>query len=241
VIYLNQEEDTSKKSSTVQKRQVACIVSINTLIQGKYIRQDGWQPNYILTKDNNEISRVNLMGVIIDISLDNKSFLVDDGTGNIQVRAFEEIKQLKDIQMGDIVNIIGKPREFNDDKYIIPEIVKKVEDKRWVDVWKKRLSIKELKKTKSVNLQDKEKGKLNQNTNKTSQKITKKETPNNHQPVEKTQSVFDLIKKLDKGEGADFDEVVESYGLTDGEDIIKNLLKEGEIFEIKSGRLKVLE
>ena len=142
MIYLNQEEDTSKKSSTVQKRQVACIVSINTLIQGKYIRQDGWQPNYILTKDNNEISRVNLMGVIIDISLDNKSFLVDDGTGNIQVRAFEEIKQLKDIQMGDIVNIIGKPREFNDDKYIIPEIVKKVEDKRWVDVWKKRLSIK---------------------------------------------------------------------------------------------------
>jgi len=57
-------------------------------------------------------------------------------------------------------------------------------------------------------------------------------------PVEK---VIEHIQKLDSGDGADTEEVVSNSGIDNAEDIIENLLKEGEIFEITSGKVKVLE
>jgi DNA replicative helicase MCM subunit Mcm2 (Cdc46/Mcm family) len=48
---------------------------------------------------------------------------------------------------------------------------------------------------------------------------------------------------MDKGEGADIIEVVEETKLDEEEanSLIQELLKEGEIFEIKSGKLKIIE
>ena len=50
--------------------------------------------------------------------------------------------------------------------------------------------------------------------------------------------IIDYIKKQDSGDGVDFDDIANAVG--DG-DAIKNLLTEGELFEIRPGRLKVLE
>src|SRR3989344_3002892 len=51
-----------------------------------------------------------------------------------------------------------------------------------------------------------------------------------------------LIEKLDDKQGADINEVIENSKLIEqeAEKIIKELIKEGEIFEIKSGRLRTI-
>ena len=56
-----------------------------------------------------------------------------------------------------------------------------------------------------------------------------------------SEKIFMLIKKFDSGSGADMQQVVDQCDLKDGEKTISNLLEAGEIFEIKPGRLKVLE
>jgi hypothetical protein len=56
----------------------------------------------------------------------------------------------------------------------------------------------------------------------------------------KTQNPVEVVRALDKGEGADYDEVLKQIG-KGGEDIIVHLLSTGEIFETRPGKLKLLE
>jgi hypothetical protein len=61
-------------------------------------------------------------------------------------------------------------------------------------------------------------------------------------PVENYSAIMlSLIKKLDKGEGSDTEQVIKQSRLKDADKIITTLLYEGEIFEISPGKLKVLE
>ncbi len=86
---MNQNEDLSRKSKMEesQKRQVAFKVRIKDIIDGKYIVEEGWQPNYIITCSGEKISRVNIIGTIVlksdEENLNYKSVVLDDGTGKI--------------------------------------------------------------------------------------------------------------------------------------------------------------
>jgi hypothetical protein len=53
------------------------------------------------------------------------------------------------------------------------------------------------------------------------------------------EAVIQLIKKLDDGSGAPIEQLVEAN--PEAESILTTLMAEGEIFEIKPGRVKVLE
>ena len=50
-----------------------------------------------------------------------------------------------------------------------------------------------------------------------------------------------MIKKLDEGGGADHEEVLAKSNIPNGEQIIEMLMREGEIFLVAPGKLKVLE
>ncbi|HLA23553.1 MAG TPA: OB-fold nucleic acid binding domain-containing protein [Candidatus Nanoarchaeia archaeon] len=77
-----------------------------------------------------KIVRVNIVGSVVekfDSSGEKKyTFLtLDDGSGQIKVRAFgEEAEKLKDVTHGETLIIIGTLRHFNNEIYISPEIVK---------------------------------------------------------------------------------------------------------------------
>ena len=64
-------------------------------------------------------------------------------------------------------------------------------------------------------------------------------------PVEESNTpadkIFQLIKSTDSGEGADTEEVISKSNLENAEQLVKKLLEEGEIFEVKPGKLKILE
>ena len=52
--------------------------------------------------------------------------------------------------------------------------------------------------------------------------------------------IFELIKKNDSGEGVLTEEIISKSNVADAERIIKQLLEEGDIFEVRPGKLKVL-
>ena len=208
------------------KRLVAQKVSIKDVLQGEYIKEDGWNPNYIVVGDK-KISRVNIMAVVLSKSeqadTNYYSFILDDSTGKISVRSFEKNNVMDNLEIGDIILLIGRLREFGRERYIIPEIIKKIINKDWVEVRKLELK--------------KKIGKVD------TKKIEVEEEVIKEEPVMESSSqiIYKLIKKMDGGNGVEVDNVIKNSNLNNTEEIISNLLQEGEIFELKPGKLKVLE
>lgn len=209
-----------------KQRQIAYKVRISRILKGEYVREEGWLPNYIIIEEN-RVSRINIMGVVI-AKTDNKEngeILVDDKTGKISVRAFNNPLIFNNIKIGDFVLLIGRPREYNNEKYVVPEIIKKIQ-KSWFE-----LRLIELNKLKNQTLI--QTGKIKD------EKQIKEELILDQIIKSKINSedILGLIKRWDKGGGADYEKLVEKLG---DEKIIKTLLEEGEIFEITPGKLKAL-
>jgi len=196
------------------KRQIAYKVRINDIINSEYVKEEGWKPNYIKTKHGN-ISRVNILATVVAKN-DDGSFIIDDGSDKINAKFFDN-RNTEGFSVGDIIQIIGRPREWNSQKYIMPETIKKLEDKRWINVRKLELSrLKEYKKEEKI----------------------EKEEEVLENPYD---LILKLIKDMDSGNGASYEEVLVRSKVKEGEEILTALLEQGEIFEIKPGRLKILE
>ena len=117
-----------------QKRQTAYKLKISDVLNSRYIKTDGFNPNY-LEVSGQEVSRINLIGVIVNKSEINnyKTLTLDDGTGEISARFFEDTPLVDGVNIGQIVLIIGRPREFSSEKYILIETIKKI-DPTWAKV-----------------------------------------------------------------------------------------------------------
>ncbi len=123
------------------QRQVAYRVSIDELQKGQFVKGAGeWDSNYVVV-DGKKISRVNIIGAIIEMlkNEDNSYFtaLVDDGSGNIRIRGWkEEINLFDGLNVGDLVLLVGKIKDYTGAIYITPEIVRKLENKKWLELRK---------------------------------------------------------------------------------------------------------
>jgi len=114
-------------------RQTAIKCSVKDILEGKYILQEGFEPNYVST-DYGRVSRANLIGAVVGIE-SKTAFVFDDGSGMIRVRFFEENITLPEV--GTLLNVIGRPRMFNNELYIQPEISKHLQDPKWIGIRKK--------------------------------------------------------------------------------------------------------
>ena len=201
-----------------QKRQTACKIRIKDILSSRYIKTEGMEPNY-LEVGARHISRVNILGTIVEKSGINNytSITIDDGSGRISARIFDDKISLSNAEIGDVVSLIGKPREFSSEKYIIIEAVKKF-DSAWA-------------KVRSLELQK------NDNDSKKSKVAKDKEEEVDLSPKNK---IILAIKELDDGDGVLIESIL-SKNVGGAEKIIDTLLKEGDIFEVKPGKLKVLE
>ncbi len=215
-----------------QKRQIACKVRISDLTNGKYVKEEGWTPNYIITKQGKHISRINLIGTVIsknESEQNYQSLTIDDGSGSISLRAFEKNEAINNTEIGDIIIVIGRPREYGSEKYIVPEIIKKNNNKKWIDVRKIELEIENFKTR-----EDKPEKEVKVVVEKISKEKTEKLINNPH-------TVYEAVKELDLGQGVDIDDIIKKTGIKEAEEIIKKFLREGEMFEISPGKIKILE
>ncbi len=219
----------SEEEQSIQKRQTAYKVRIYDIVNSEYITQEGWQPNY-LDINGRKVARINVMGVVV-LKAGDDNITIDDGTGKISLRVFENNKVLEKVAVGDIVLCIGKPREFNSEKYILPEIVRKIHDSKWLELRKKELS------QEAGQEQETEQRKEESEKRGEQEKVKDKESVEE----DKFDKVLKTIKGLDSGEGVTAEEIISESGQEETEQTLHLLLEKGEIFEIKPGKYKVLE
>ena len=223
----------------IQKRQVAFKVSIGALISGRYVKQEGMLPNYVILGDDSRVSRVNIVGVVVSASDDTgfKSVVIDDGTGKLSARAFEQNASLDNLKIGDCVLVIGRPREFGGSIYVLPETSRVITDTRWLEVRKLELERNSFpiapQKGSEMPAGESRKGVEDNPNDAVEEEFVGAASINS--------IVCDVIKRLDRGEGADFDEVVKQASSPEAESTVLSLLKNGDIFEVSPGKLKVLE
>ncbi len=209
-------------------RNTAYKIWISDLIKGEYIKSDEeFKPNFISTKGL-MISRVNLIGVVIDkyINLDKtySVIMIDDGFATIRVRVWnEDIKLFENLEIGNLVLVLGKVKEQNGEIYVMPEFANKLSNPLWVKFRREEL----LKLYGEPNKIETEQ---------------KSDTIISEPPIEiGRKAIINLIEKLDKGDGVESTKIIKELGASEekANALIYELIKEGEVFEYKQGRLKL--
>jgi len=216
-----------------QKRQTAYKVRISDLISGEYFKKEGWEPNYVLLKDGRKASRVNILGIVVSKDMEEgvsyRTVLIDDGSGKISIRSFEENPFFDSVEIGNVILVIGRPRVYGDEKYILPEILKKV-DQDWLVLRKSELATAAPEVKTEVE-------KPVANVPSPVKEISEEESAE-EEMLSSAEELINFIKKNDKGDGVDFNDLSK---IKNGEQLIKRLLEEGDVFEIKPGKFKVLD
>lgn len=212
-----------------KKRETAHKIRIGDLLKANQIFDqtppvDGQTTNPRLMHielGDKKMVRVNVIANVVDKyeSEGEKRFAsitVDDGTGQIKARVFgEDIKKFEDLTQGDTIIIIGLLRSFNQELYILPEIIKKQDPKY--------LLVRKLEIEKST---------------------PKPLTQGEKQEIRALRDeIVDVIKAAEKNEGIDKEDIIMKFKDSKPETIsqeIQKLLEEGIIYEPKPGRVRYL-
>lgn len=180
---------------------------------------------------------------------ETQSYVIDDGSGRISLRFFETNTNL---EVGDMITVIGKPREFGAERYLVPEIIRKVINPKWAELRKLELEKEKQKEPKAQPIQEPtrnlpEKKEISEDelavesedlAGEPEETQETKTTEENKNPLTK---IFETIKRLDEGAGVGFDQIIVETNIDTIDIHIKKLLEQGDIFEIRPGRYKVLE
>lgn len=140
------------------RRLTAYKLNIKDIVDSVFHkRKDG--PDYVNLQEL-KISRVNIMGVLVHkfISDDGNyaAITLDDSTETIRCKMFASdskdlIEKLRDIKEGELLDIVGRIREYNEDVYVSPETLITVDDPnseivRKLEITRLRGKIDDLKK-----------------------------------------------------------------------------------------------
>ena len=203
------------------KRNIAYKLRIEDVLMGKPImNQEKFQ---FLELGNKKIVRVNIIGNIVDKyqSEGEKKYIfltLDDGSGQILLKAFgDDVEKFKEIQRGATVLVVGVIRNWNNETYISPEIIKEKNPKylliRKLELEKQSLELQEnkpLAKEQIKALKD---------------------------------MILDKIKNSEKDGGIDTDKIITEINDASPEIInqeIQKLLEDGMIFEPRPGKVRYL-
>ncbi len=119
--------------AALQKRNTAYKLWISDLLNAHL--NNGGAVNFFKIRDK-EVHRVNIVANVVFKfdSTDNSygSLTIDDGSGSIRLKAWREDTAIFDgVKVGDMVLVIGRPRSFNNEVYINPELIKVLDDPNW--------------------------------------------------------------------------------------------------------------
>jgi RPA family protein len=245
-----------------KKRNTAIKTKIKPIITGKFSKQEGMNSSYVITDLGMRLSRVRILSTIVDkFSAETGKFAaitLDDGTGTIRAKAFNAVSIFEGLEVGNIVDVVGKLKEYQGEVYLVPELIMKIDDPNWetlraLEMKKSAESWQEKRKTvfeyqKQVSDLDELK------------KVMKERfgiMPADVESIAQTQEVVDgeeegdkkakdaiikLISELDTGEGCDYSELITKSGMSEDvlDSIINGLLEEGVCFEPRPGKIKKL-
>ncbi|MDO8056314.1 MAG: OB-fold nucleic acid binding domain-containing protein [Candidatus Hermodarchaeota archaeon] len=252
------------------KRATAARVSIQDLQDGELVANE--QGNVVAVETFlGQISRVNIIATVVDrfeatqerLDDQGKGFAtvtLDDGTGVIRVKMWGELSaKLSQLQVGDLVLVVGRVRSFQGETYINGEIIRRLENPNWETVRLLELSlsrrephrledqfssvvpefVSEQEEESTSSVREIEPGVWHNATATLDQSIEK---PDELVPSpEVRRLVIETIKKYDAEGGARFDQILEATpGVTEEvvEQVLIDLLSEGEVYEPEIHRYK---
>lgn len=214
------------------QRMTAKKVRIYDVINGKWVKKEGMEPSYIETSYGDQLSRVRIMGTIVSKFLAEDgnfaSITVDDATDTIRAKTFKTVKPLDAAEVGDIVDVVGKVREYNEEIYIIPEIVLKIRNPN-MELLRKLEIMTQLKKHGSIK-----------------QKVVAsapapEEQEEKVEPAEKEDLRKKVLEKIEASvEGISYSEVIGGMSAPEEEveSVINDLLAEGICYEPTPGKIR---
>lgn len=224
----------------MQGRQTAYKLWIAEIIDADYIREEGeWESNYLDVRGI-KVARVNILGTITEVFTnpagDYTTVTIEDGSASIAIRAFKEnVRLVTGLNIGDSLLVVGRPKQYQNEIYIVPEIMRKLDNPAWMKVRKAELEL--------------TRGTVQQKTQPMPQEASDREareeliaTNTPLQGDEGTrQKMLNLLEK--QGElGMDIDMLIQATQTEEGEaeKIIEELIKEGEIYLSRPGVLKIV-
>ncbi len=115
-----------QQTPAVFKRSTAIKLRIADINQGSF------QEKMFFLKTGEQASRVRVMGTVVakHVSDDGTfgNITVDDSTDTIRAKSWDDVKILEKINIGDIVDLVGKVKIYNEEIYVVPEIVIQIND-----------------------------------------------------------------------------------------------------------------
>ena len=246
-----------------RKRLTAVKTKIIPLVNGKFVKQEGFNPNYVLTPNGMRLSRIKIMATIVDKFLSESgrfaSITLDDGSSTIRAKAFNAVNIFDNFSTGDIIDFIGRVKEYQGEIYLVPEIIRKVEDpnyeilreldikaqeKEWAG--KKRIILENQKQTSDLEelkkIMEERFGIESEDIESILESQTLSQDSVEEETDETKEKILKLIVQCDKGSGCDYSELIEKGGLAEDvlDNVVNDLLTEGLCFEPRPGKIKKL-
>ncbi|MGQ9788026.1 MAG: OB-fold nucleic acid binding domain-containing protein [Candidatus Hadarchaeaceae archaeon] len=223
---------------------------IKDIVLGQYVRSpDGTQPSYLLTPWGEQVTRVRVMGTVVDRFLrEDQSYAtlrIDDGSETVSIRAWQEAaKDLEKFKLGDIIDVIGRIREFNGEIYLTPELLIRVEDPNWELV--RELEIIAMRRgDMAAGVQPKFIKVEPRDQDITAPRdVVEAEEAEEPLPVvsdELKKKVAIAIEKLDTGSGVESITIANELNLSLSQinDVLRVMFVEGDIFEPATGKFRL--
>ncbi|MBS3815508.1 MAG: hypothetical protein KGY45_02970 [Hadesarchaea archaeon] len=241
-------------------RSTAYKVKIKDLVNGHYVNSPEGEPNYLVTPWDEQVLRVNLISTIIDKFVRDDgtyaTITIDDGSSTIRAKAWEEgVEELEEFNVGDLVKIIGKVREYEGEIHLVPEIIREVEDPNWelvneLEILNRRKGL--LEKGIIPEKTEEEKEEAGEGEEVSASTIEVEEVGVVEKLGEETTSEFSAeerekallaIEKMEGEEGATIEDLAAELdtSTSEAEKLMGELLNNDEIYEPQAGKFKILK
>jgi len=213
-------------------RLIAHKLWLNDLRENNFVVTTGeFESNYILLNDK-QVSRINVIANVVNkFQNEDKIYVtitIDDSSAQIRLKTWrEDTRILDNINIGDIVLVIGKIKRYNDEVYILPEVVKKVSPNEEL--------LRKLELIKEYGLpQEPKEIKLEKELEITYEEI-------NFASSNLRNELLNLIEKNEENLGIALEEIKTELhsNLEEVDKILEELIKEGQVYEVK-GRYRLL-
>lgn len=242
----------------IEKKRIHSVKArIKDITTGRYVAQEGFNPNYILTKFGLRLSRVRILAVVVDkyIAPSGKfaSLTLDDGTDTIRAKVFgAQVPMFERLGVGTEIDIIGRLKEYQGEVFLAPEIITIAEDPNMhlLRELELRQQDKETEKKRKIILENQKQAvdmaelerlmreRYGIHPEEVEAMLQVQEEPEDS----KKEEVLKLVEKLDSGNGCDYAELIAASGLPEDviDSVVNELLSEGSCFEPRPGKIKKL-
>jgi len=238
-------------TSEIRTRQTAYRIWLSDIKERAIEKVEG--QTAFVTIGEKRVSRVNVVASVVDKFLTENenyaSLTLDDGSAQLRLKAFGDfVSRLKDIEAGDIILAIARIREYNNETYLLPEILKKVTSKHAL---LRRLELILEYGKRDPGFKTEMESEFNPKSGQTqAQAQVQEKTQQQIQQEESNISLASLkekikiqLAKLDEGEGVELALLEQKLEVKDKEKVeeaIEELLGEGEAYEPRPGKVRLI-